>query len=273
MKIIINSIGEKDPLIEIQLLDNPAVVRWFNKYSKLTKVGRMIDMPISSRPRVSWDLIQKHYQELRAVLDRLQYLPQPRFPKYFNRDQHWCNDIHNVFINALLQNIGNEDVMSINTIIHKLESFSNLTDTELYFKNLYPHNYLRTFIERDSGLEAWTLLTEEEMQYCTRLGDKHYDVVIADELLGKTYLTAFLQEEPPLSPSVKGIDATWGNIEIKLDSHRENIFSSERFQNWLKECGITSPQLEFPLGTVVYNKIIVKPKELHSRNFEFTFLE
>jgi hypothetical protein len=93
---------------------------------------------------------------------------------------------------------------------------------------------------------------EQDLYHSTLEKNIFYDVVFSNEILGKTFYRSFIDEEPPGSPAISGIDKTWGNLDIKLDSQRTAIFKDSQFQDWLEsvvENKLTAP-LEFPVGSI-----------------------
>ena len=282
MKIIKVS-NESTDQIQLNLIDNPVVVRWFNNCKKLQE-----DCPIIGTLNLSdTAIIAKQsvgnetdvYKELLLSISTLKNLLAennitefifPEIPDSFNRSQHWCNDIHNVFVDVsifLERNYSNyyyksadwdsrvfETAKKINMLIHDMEKWAYPTNTSVYLKN-YNHRHLQTrFDSSYHGLGLWFEISQEEQElyHSTLKNNTFYDVVFSNEILGKTFYRSFIDEEPPGSPAISGIDKTWGNLDIKLDSQRTAIFKDAQFQNWLESVASnksTAP-LEFPVGSI-----------------------
>jgi hypothetical protein len=282
MKIIVAS-KESNNQIQIDLFDNPAVVRWFTNCKKLQE-----DCPIIGLLNLSdTSIIAKHpignehdvYKELLLSISRLKNLLDeksltefvfPNIPTSFNRSQHWCNDIHNTFVDVsifLEKNYSGyyyksenwdsqvfETVKAMNTLIHDIEKWAYPTDNSVYLKN-FNHRQLQTRFDTSyHGLGLWFEISQEEQElyHSTLKNNTFYDVVFSNEILGKNFYQSFIDEENVDSPAVSGIDKTWGNLDIKLDSQRTEIFKDERFKNWVKtQCtDIATAPLEFPVGSI-----------------------
>lgn len=285
MKIIVAS-KEFNNQIQIDLFDNPAVVRWFTNCKKLQE-----DCPIIGLLNLSdTSIIAKHpignehdvYKELLLSISRLKNLLDeksltefvfPNIPTSFNRSQHWCNDIHNTFVDVsifLEKNYSGyyyksenwdsqvfETVKAMNTLIHDIEKWAYPTDNSVYLKN-FNHQYLQTrFDSSHHGLGLWFEISQEEQElyHSTLKNNTFYDVVFSNEILGKNFYQSFIDEESPNSPAVSGIDKTWGNLDIKLDSQRTEIFKDDRFKKWAEtQCtDIEIAPLEFPIGSINSN--------------------
>ncbi len=282
MKIFVKS-KDSNAQIQIDLIDNTPIARWFNNSQRVQKTSPIVG--VLHFDKAGADLIptgncQTLYNDLLIAIEKLKMLLKekeivqfqfPEIPTEFNRSQHWCNSIHNVFVDVsifLEKNYSNywskttewssivfETIKEINVLIHKLEKWSNITENRQYLKNHYFHSHLQTRFDLSvHGLNLWFEITPEEqaLYHSTLENDTFYDVVFSNEILGKTFYRSFIDEEPPGSPAISGIDKTWGNLDIKLDSQRTAIFKDAQFQNWLESVAnnkLTAP-LEFPVGSI-----------------------
>jgi hypothetical protein len=282
MKIFVIS-KDSNAQIQIDLVDNPPIVRWFNNSQNLQKtspITGVLHLDKAGANLIPMGNCQTLYSDLLIAIASLKILLEekqltqfqfPEIPIEFNRSQHWCNSIHNVFVDISIflekkySNYWNktlewssvvfETIKNINVIIHKLEKWSSTTEHYRYIKNHYSHTYLQTeFNISVHGLNLWFEISPEEqaLYHSTLENDTFYDVVFSNEILGKTFYRSFIDEEPPGSPAISGIDKTWGNLDIKLDNQRTAIFKDTQFQNWLESVAdnkLTAP-LEFPVGSI-----------------------
>ena len=269
--------------IQIDILNNPPTVRWFNQCMKLQETypitgqlffndsAKLIYNPVGDKAEL--------YSELLSTISKLKILllekkitefALPQLPETFNCDQHWCNDVHNLFVavSVFLENNGIEywklssswdssmfeTAKKVNVLIHKLEKWAYPTVNSQHIKS-YGHRYLQTRFDLSyHGLGLWFELSQEEQEiyHSTLKNNVFYDVVFSNEILGKTYYRSFIDEENADSPAISGIDKTWGNLDIKLDRQREAIFRDPQFQGWvesIKQDTDTVP-LEFPVGSI-----------------------
>ena len=277
MQIIIHSLTTKEKIL-INVLDHPIIEKWFNhcyNLQQLTPIkGGMPIHSIGIRSRVYFDIDRKYQDLLRSINtlrnlkieDKLKWSKFPVIPDVFNRDQHWCNQIHNVFVETqlfLAENINNKELSNnwksevdasskdINFLIHTLENASNLTETEKHCLENFPHKFLSTNIDFGNNRKLHYGFTKEEInEVSEHLGETHHAVSFANYILGKTYLVSYLQEEDPSYPSVSEINGTWANLDIKLDNYRSSIYNSDHFKQWLinKQIAPEELNLEFPVG-------------------------
>jgi len=282
MKIFVQS-NDTSSRIQIDILNNPPIVRWFNQCMKLQEThpitghlffndsATLVYNPVGDEAEL--------YSELLSTVSKLKILllekqitkfALPELPETFNRDQHWCNDVHNLFVavSVFLENNGIEywklssswdsrmfeAAKKVNVLIHKLEKWAYPTANSQYIKS-YGHRYLQTRFDLSyHGLGLWFELSQEEQEvyHSTLKNNVFYDVVFSNEILGKTYYRSFIDEENADSPAISGIDKTWGNLDIKLDRQREAIFQDSQFQEWTESIqqDINTVPLEFPVGSI-----------------------
>jgi hypothetical protein len=281
MKIILKS-NDSNAQIVIDVLDNSVLRRWFDNCVKLQKICPIKGIlnlyghaPIVLRDDRHIEIYSQLLNEISNFKKLLKQknITQFEFPTLhdtFNRDQRWCNDVHNIFvgINFYLQthypdhwiksssweNSISESSKIINSLVHKLELYSDFTKNYLSAEQ-YGHKRLQTHIDQnDHGLDLWFEITQEEqdLYHSTLKNDTFYDVVFSNEILGKTFYQSFLDDESTNSPAISGIDYTFGNLDLKLDDQRTAIYKSCEFQNWLESVTdnkLIAP-LEFPVGSI-----------------------
>lgn len=282
MKIFVQS-NDSQEKIQIDLIENQPIVRWFNQYQKLQEThpiaGRLIFNDTANLAIRPTGNESETYVKLLSIISELETLLMekqisnftvPELPDTFNRSQHWCNDIHNLFvdISVWLENTCThywqlsdswdsrlfENIKELNILTHRLEKWAYPTANSQHIKQ-YSHKHLQTEFDLSyHGLGLWFELSQEEQDtyHSTLQNNIFYNVVFSNEILGKTYYRSFIDEESVGSPAISGIDKTWGNLDIKLDQQREAIFQDSKFQDWLDKVSddkLNAP-LEFPVGSI-----------------------
>lgn len=282
MKIFVQP-KDSDASIQIDVIDNPPLVRWFNQCIKLQEThaitgqimfndtANFLTYPVGNESELYAQLLLAISKlELLLAEKQITEFVLPKLPKTFNRDQHWCNNIHNVFVAVSIFLEANgfeywklssswdsrafEIAKELNVLIHKLEKWASPTANIQHIAQ-YSHQHLQTRFDLSyHGLGLWFELSQEEqdLYHSTLKNNAFYDVVFSNEILGKTYYRSFIDEEDADSPAISGIDKTWGNLDIKLDRQRETIFQDPQFQNWIATVSkdkLTAP-LEFPVGSI-----------------------
>lgn len=302
MKIFVQS-DDLQAKIQLDLLSNPPVMRWFDQCVKLQEIhsisGRLMfhnsNRTISNAVNNELEI----YSNLLCIITRLEILLAekgitkfiiPKCPKAFNRSQHWLNDIHNIFIDVTLwitstkymciPNLWytqiSKTVKEMNTLIHHLERWAIPTANRQYVKN-YGHKHLQTQLDLSyHGSALWFPISQEEqdLYHSSYEKNKFHQVVFSNSILGKTYYQSFIDEEKANSSAISGIDATWGNLDIKLDQEREAIFYSSQFQTWLNNTNpnTESAPLEFPVGSINVNSNLDYFIVRNKTNVVFSFL-
>lgn len=282
MKIFVQP-KDAEARIQIDVVNNPPLVRWFNQCTKLQETypitghimfndtANFLTYPVGNESEIySQLLLAISNLELLLAEKQITKFALPELPETFNRNQHWCNDIHNVFVavSIFLETNGYEywklsnswdsrmfeTAKELNVLIHKLEKWAYPTANIQHIAQ-YSHKHLQTRFDLSyHGLGLWFELSQEEqdLYHTTLKNNTFYDVVFSNEILGKTYYRSFIDEENLDSPAISGIDKTWGNLDIKLDCQRETIFQDPQFQNWIgtvRKDKLTAP-LEFPVGSI-----------------------
>lgn len=99
-----------------------------------------------------------------------------------------------------------------------------------------------------------------------------YDVWMGVDLLGKDYITGYYNHDDPTEWDIRTLDCYTGKIEIVLGSNTiPKIIKGNKFQNWLKEYGITyiPAMCGMPLGKVLSGKDILNSKTLQQQMSTF----
>lgn len=305
MKIIIQPTNAQAS-IQIDIISNPPLIRWFEHCARLQETypitGRLIFHNTNDIAFRSNNNESETYANLLITSNRLEKLLAekcitkfviPKFSKNFNRSQHWLNDMHNVFVEVTLWIKDNcaqscqqldswdckisETASELNLLIHKLEKWAVPTSNRQYIKS-YSHKHLQTqFDVSHHGHKLWFTISQEEQQlyHSTYQNNEFYQVVFSNNILGKTYYWSFVDEEIGNSPAISGIDATWGNLDIKLDQKREDIIRSPKFQTWLDtvDTDRESAPLEFPVGLINLNSNLNYFIQKKVTDVIFTFID
>jgi hypothetical protein len=296
MKLIVSQELFPENNIQIDLLDNPVVRGWFDKFYALQQeyklTGVVYRMSVGDRISKSDNVIDSRYEHLKQLFVELKNtevripLTIPPIPEKFNRDLRWCNTIHNVFIDlamyfdTLPYHERNtrlwELAKDINITVHGLEHNTELTEAEKQVMTYSSHQYLQTNIDQSIPDLWFDISPEDQLKYHSTIGDTLYPVTFANTILGKTLLVAFLQGEDPMSLAVSGMTGNWGNIEIVLDNSRKTIYQSKEFLDWVKQTKFKHIPLEFPVGTInatLAPRRFYRTIKSNNSRFVYTFVE
>ena len=100
------------------------------------------------------------------------------------------------------------------------------------------------------------------------IDNDEYDVWMGVDLLGKDYITGYYNHDDPTEWDIKTLNCYTGKMEIILGSNTiPKIIKGDKFQNWLKEYGMTyiPAMCGIPLGKVISAKDLLNDKTLQQQ--------
>jgi hypothetical protein len=100
------------------------------------------------------------------------------------------------------------------------------------------------------------------------IDNDEYDVWMGVDLLGKDYITGYYNHDDPTEWDIKTLNCYTGKMEIILGSNTiPKIIKGDKFQNWLKEYGMTyiPAMCGIPLGKVISGKDLLNDKTLQQQ--------
>jgi hypothetical protein len=77
-------------------------------------------------------------------------------------------------------------------------------------------------------------------------------IIMSEEIQGKSYLRAFIDNDDPREIDISGRSGSYGGFIIDLVEDRKKIYQSEEFNNWLNLYNLKKEELplEWPLGKI-----------------------
>ena len=77
-------------------------------------------------------------------------------------------------------------------------------------------------------------------------------MILQSQILGKTILQSYLDQDNPNNWDTSGHYVSAGGIQICIDSTRQTIYQSQSFQNWLTKYRVNSAAVnyDYPLGNI-----------------------
>ena len=245
--------------LHLEPIDNPAVHSWIEyvlskkKESMSTTLWRITDNGGSCSVN---HCIEKCTQAIEE-LDKLNlHCPYP-VPTENHINQKWCNQAHRWFTHQSKQmNQSRRDtstetkwLQQLNYYIHKMEDnwLPHVIGLEADFEIVaYDNNPSHT------GVGHWDFPLNEEIRKDFHSAD-HYHVILSSEILGKSTLKSFIDGDDPVDWDTSGHYTNFGGINICVTDHRQNLYQSEDFQQWLDRNNATSEDVyyDFPIGNIV----------------------
>lgn len=252
--------------VQIEPIDHPAVRSWIESF---------VNQPITYQGHIQ-DLLQIHPWNLPVMTQCLDMLRQrtqelatlgytfsetiPMNTRHLNR--HFTNLCHRWFTETQrlvsLRSSKNERhcatnlLSDINHSVHVLERYLPAA------RNTGLKQLEEIHIEFDSECNQWQnpLWWEilEEWQDLHTSADQHFDVILTSEILGKTLLRSYLDDDEPDHWDTSGHRHSLGGLQIQLGPWRKHIYESVDFRNWVGN--MENPRFDYPIGNVINRDLL-----------------
>lgn len=268
-----------DDYILINLFNNTAVEKWFNKYSKIYNNSNCIASPsIYTQQRMpinqeeQWNIIKNVLIELKNI----GYKKLPKIPYIFDGNQKILNRLHRFFTYNVLwahdvfykdsternpfdptfklpvnytYNMWWELLDQINTSVHFLERITN-TNNHREFVNAHPLKSLEIYL--DDFNRDWLEFDINEQKNNYTFFDHQYEtlVCLGGSILGKSLLRSFYDKDNPLLKDCTGRFGSFGDFFIENVQNRKLIYNSPLFKQWINDWGVKDLPYEFTIGYV-----------------------
>jgi len=263
--------------------------QWFNFFEerkKLNEYTLSFDLTQlcsynSNYDAGAWDKIVKNTEYLKSQNFKLPY----ELPKNFNHNQQLLNVIHRFFTyNSLwaLQYCNHDmtgvtplvnpepnpfdnsfittdlekfltTISNLNLAVHSLES-SCMTLQKNSVLDIIKNNSMRRMTTNYEFTSTGWLNVGSNFDELQKSYTNNYpNVIMSEEIQGKSYLRAFIDNDDPTKLDVTGRYGSYGGFIIDTNQDRKSVYESLEFNNWLDEYGLNKKDLllEWPLGQVV----------------------
>jgi hypothetical protein len=260
--------------IEFDLLDNPGCRAW--QYAVMLNDNTRYFERTGIYIPVRSEQCLHEYEEFKTVLkqlDQTEFKFEKPVPEDFSLvNQNFMNHAHRYFTNSCLslwnikyanfenQKQINDLLQTLNELIHQLEPYLPTTNKLKY--SWIGTNEIRVI---NNGQE----LGYDIFPFRRYHSYEPADLIMDPYILGKTLLESFMCEDDPTSWDTSGHVRTNGGSVILLDSHRQTIYNSQDFDQWLTQHG-TNKHLrhaDFSLGYFVpghKEKLLSLKNSLHN---------
>lgn len=247
-------------VIEFDLLDNPGCRAWqyavlLNDKSRSIHYGR--PAAFHSPPPEN---IQQRYQEFKKVINQLADLgfvfDQSVPDSFVLVTQDFMNQAHRHFTNCCqiiwsstytdfdLQARANSLLQTLNSHVHFIESYVATPNKIKYSVN----QNLEIYLFNDGKELGYDMFPFRQYH-----SYDHADLILDPYILGKTLIESFLCDDDPSHWDTTGHVKTNGGACILLDNHRQRLYGSQEFNQWLDRHRVNknSRFADFPLGNFV----------------------
>ena len=243
--------------VQVNLLNNPGVQAWANKF-----LGNYTTSVLSH------DHLWVHHMDVEKfdyaitqcylLIDQLaQHGIIYSGPDIGTVDHNTLNHVHRFFTHnqkrCNVKRFGNDfdydSVMSmldsINTCVHDLELFLPRGPVDIPVTQI---EEIKLYHPTQYGTMDWVDLTDYRQYH----SDQHYDVILSSEVLGKTLLQSYLDQDDPTDWDTSGHYVSAGGLQISYLPTRQQIYQSNSFKRWLDQHDADLAELmyDFPIGNI-----------------------
>lgn len=243
--------------VQVNLLDNPGVDAWANKFldnyttSVLTHDHLWVhtmnvekfNHALSECHRLIEQLAQHGIVYSGPAINSVDHVRLNHVHRFFTHNQQRCNvkqfgndfDYHSVMF--MLD--------SLNGHVHELENFIPRGPDDIVVDQI---NEVKLYHNSHYGTADWVDLTDYQQYH----SDQHYDVILSSEILGKTLLQSYLDQDNPTDWDTSGHYGSAGALQITYLPTRQQIYQSASFHKWLQQYHADPAELkyDFPIGNI-----------------------
>jgi hypothetical protein len=248
--------------LHLELLDNKAVHSWaeYAVSKNATLTTHYYNLTETWSPHSIDECIEKCAQAIEELSKLNLHCPFP-VPKKDQINHTWCNQAHRWFTHTHESaRVTDKDRMGckesewlhqLNYYIHKLEDTLPLPVPITKWEN----EIVAYDANKEPGPGWWNTLNipiDEETRKNLHSAEHHH-VILNNEILGKSTLISYINQDNPLDWDTSGHSVSFGGIYICLTDNRQRIYQSKDFQQWLDRNGATSEDLyyDFPIGNII----------------------
>lgn len=267
--IILFNLPGKQIELEIDLVKNTAVDAWVDFFCKnQTIVAKSHMRDHASRNPYDPGKVRYLFEQctnLVAALHKENIIytgPWPMASEYITQD--WCNHAHRFFthqqkiinqINEFEYKPVEQDFVrdrkfyitenlltKLNTAIHDIED---------HLEPLYTFDFdIKEILVYTNwqGNATWLEFTEAHRKFHSK---DHYDIILSDQILGKSILGSYLNNDNPSDWDTSGHHCANGSLFVQTSDFRQKIYNLPHFKRWLANHSNLTPWYDFPIGNVV----------------------
>ncbi len=249
----------------LDVLDNPGAQAWANHFGHAYETTAHICDHTYVETLNKEDELAGAYQSILRVLDQLKYMgleypaatPEPFIEttaeqchkdlnllhRFFTTQQQRCNlnhygkDFDHVQATVFLQ--------QLNDLVHYAEGFISRGHSDCPVNSM---REIKLYRPTHSGDPVWLDMSAYQQYHSA----DYYDVVLTSEILGKTLLQSYLDNDDPDHWDTSGHYVSAGGLQICLSGTRQKIYQSASFHRWITSYHVDPQQAvyDFPIGNI-----------------------
>ena len=244
--------------VQVNLLDNPGVAHWADKFLNCNYSTSIVCHDHLQVCEMDQDSFDYSYAQCQQIISQLaQFGLNYQGPDIVTVDHPSLNRVHRFFTHSQqrcnTKQFGREfdyhTVMhmldELNLHVHELEGYIARGPDDIAVDQI---EEIKLYQPTDYMSDAWCSLADYQQYH----SDQHYDIVLGSEILGKTLLQSYLDQDDPGDWDTSGHYASAGGLQITYLPTRQTIYQSSSFQRWLQQHQVDPDQLhyDFPIGNI-----------------------
>jgi len=146
-------------------------------------------------------------------------------------------------------------INNLNVAVHELEMFCTTANKNSILKTIKENKGIVVDVRNSHEYtnNGWFNFGNTLDDFQKSYSNNYPNVMLTEEIQGKSYLRAFADNDNPTELDVTGRYGSYGGFLIDVYQHNRQIYESKEFSNWLKRYGLKKENLplEHPLGKVI----------------------
>jgi hypothetical protein len=274
-----------------------------NQYNPFLATDKICHFDNHSYNQLAWNAIVENTEYLKSQNFKLPY----ELPAEFNYDQKLLNVIHRFFTynstwalaycesdmtgNTTLTNpepnpfdssfIPSDlkqfltTISNLNVAVHELEP-SCMTPNKQTILDIIKGDITRrvTIDNYQYTSNGWLNIDHQLDEFQKSYLNTYPNVIMSEEIQGKSYLRAFIDNDDPTKLDVTGRYGSYGGFIIDTNNHRKTIYESTEFNDWLASYGLKKENLLlcWPLGQVIETSLETN-QDFPNHHIDIQFIE
>lgn len=243
--------------VQVNLLDNPGVSTWASQFldNYTTSVvahdhlwvhpmdAAKFDHAVAEIRNLINQLNQQGIVYSGPGIDTVDHNILNHVHRFFTHNQQQCN--HRQFGNNFDYNSAMTMLDQLNAHVHELENYIPRGPADIPVPQI---KEIKLYHPACYSTSAWVNLTDYQQYHSA----DHYDVILSSEILGKTLLQSYLDQDDPTDWDTSGHYASAGGLQITYLPTRQQIYQSDSFEHWLYKYNADPNKLkyDFPIGNI-----------------------
>jgi len=150
-------------------------------------------------------------------------------------------------------------INNLNMTVHQLEIFCTTTNKDMILGIIKGDQEIHVGVKNNHEFtnRGWTYFGNKLDEFQKSYSNRYPDVILSEEIQGKSYLRAFIDNDDPTQLDITGRYGSYGGFVIDVYEDRKHIYNSKEFNTWLESYGLKKENLllEHPLGQVIDSSI------------------